>query len=108
VTSDLARRRSLLVAVLAAVRVKQDMPELRMMHQLLDNWSGLGLVVVGMARQGYRLHLTNAEPGVWRATFSSHPLISAEGFGAGPTPWGAVQEAAWAVLKDDPASAGAA
>ena len=61
-----------------------------------------------MRRQGYRLHLTNAEPGIWRATFSSHPMTSAEGIGSAPTPWGAVQEAAWAALKDDPASAHAA
>jgi hypothetical protein len=53
-----------------------------------------------MARQGYRLHLTNAESGIWRATFSSNPMTSAEGFGAAPTRWGAVQEAAWAALKD--------
>jgi hypothetical protein len=43
-----------------------------------------------MERQGYRLHLTNAEAGVWRATFSRHPMTSAEGFGAAATPWGAI------------------
>jgi len=53
-----------------------------------------------MERQGFRLSLTNVEPGIWRATFSSHPMLSAEGFGAAPTPWGAVQAAAWAALKD--------
>ena len=49
-----------------------------------------------------RLHLTNAEPGIWRATFSRHAMTSAEGFGAATTLWGAVQEAAWGALKDDP------
>src|SRR5215470_16463103 len=78
------------------------MPELEMMHRWLDNWVGVGLIATGMERQGYRLHLTNAEAGVWRATFSRHPMTSAEGFGAAATPWGAVQEAAWAALKDDP------
>ena len=53
-----------------------------------------------MERQGYRLHLTNLEPRAWRVTFSTHPMTSAEGFGAATTPWGAVQEAAWTVLKD--------
>jgi hypothetical protein len=58
-----------------------------------------------MERQGYRLHLTNAEADVWRATFSRHAMTSAEGFGAAPTPWRAVHEAAWAALKDDSAHA---
>jgi len=35
-------------------------------------------------------------------------MTSAEGFGAAATPWGAVPEAAWAALTDDPASAHAA
>jgi hypothetical protein len=55
-----------------------------------------------MERQGYRLHLTNAEAGVWRVTFSRHPMTGAEGFGAAPTPWGAVQEAAWVALNKTP------
>ena len=93
-TGDLAHRRSLLSAALAALRVKASEPELVAVHRWLDNWSGVGLVATGMERQGYRLHLTNAEAGVWRATFSRHPMTSAEGFGAAATPWGAVQEAA--------------
>ena len=56
------------------------------------------LIATGMERQGYRLSLTNVEPGTWRATFSSHPMLSAEGFGAAPTPWRAVQVAAWEAL----------
>jgi len=75
------------------------MPELAMMHRWLDNWAGVGLIATGMERQGFRLHLTNAEAGVWRATFSRHAMTSAEGFGAAATPWGAVQEAAWAAVK---------
>jgi len=38
-----------------------------MVRRWLDTWTGLGLIVTGMARQGYRLHLTNIEPGIWRA-----------------------------------------
>jgi hypothetical protein len=66
------------------------------------------LIATGMERQGFRLHLTNAEPGIWRATFSRHAMTSAEGFGAAPTPRGAVQDAAWAAIKDDPDPANAA
>ena len=58
-------------------------PEITVVHEWLDNWSGLGLIAMGMERQGYRLHLTNVAPGTWRATFSSHPMMSAERFGAG-------------------------
>jgi hypothetical protein len=29
-----------------------------MMHELLDSWSGLGLVVEGMTHQGWDLQLT--------------------------------------------------
>ena len=54
--------------------------------------------VGGMERQGYRLHLTNIEPGTWRATFSHDAMSAAEGFAAAPTPWAAVQGAAWAAL----------
>jgi hypothetical protein len=65
-TTDLARRRSLLTAALAAVGVKQDEPELAMVpagsgpgrraaaawiassvHRWLDSWQGLGDVVTG-------------------------------------------------------------
>ncbi len=54
VPTDLARRRSLLVAALVAVRVKESMPELEMMHRWLDNWAGLGHIVVGMERKDSR------------------------------------------------------
>ncbi len=81
--SDLARRRSLLVAALAALRVKESMPEIEMMHRWLDNWEGVGLITTGMERQGHRLQLTNAEAGVWRATFSRHPMTSRRVRGSG-------------------------
>ena len=56
--SDLARRRSLLIAALVALRVKESMPELVRMHRWLDNWVGVGLIAIGMERQGYVLSLT--------------------------------------------------
>src|SRR5438876_10191154 len=70
-----APRRALLLAALAAMRVKTDAPELAILHAWLDSWSGLGLVVVGMQRHGYDLTLTHDRSG-WRATFlhRSHVL----------------------------------
>jgi len=35
---------------------------------VLDSWTGLGAIVVGMLRHGYDLSLTSDENG-WRATF---------------------------------------
>jgi hypothetical protein len=35
---------------------------------------------------------------VWRATFSRSASLAHDGFGAGPTPWKAVQLAAWSAL----------
>ena len=61
-----APRRALLLAALAAMRVKTDAPELAILHAWLDSWSGLGLVVVGMQRHGYDLSLTHDRSG-WRA-----------------------------------------
>ncbi len=52
------RRRALLIAALAALRVRNlDAPGLRLVHSLLDSWRGIGLIVVGMARQGFQASL---------------------------------------------------
>ena len=102
-TSDLARRRSLLIAALAAVRAKESMPELQMMHRWLDNWTGLGHIVTGMERQGYALSLTKIADDGWRATFHSNPALSADGFATDDKPWRAVQRAAWDALNKEPA-----
>src|SRR5262249_60453998 len=65
------RRRALLVAALAAVRVTSREPALLVVHVWLDSWRGIGSIVVGMARHGYDLSLTSDREG-WRATFF-HP-----------------------------------
>jgi hypothetical protein len=46
----------------------------------LDNWKGLGHVVVGMQRQGYALSLTKITDDGWRATFQSSPQLTVDGF----------------------------
>jgi hypothetical protein len=99
---SLPHRRALLTVALAAALLdtqgQPEPPEQTMVREWLDSWTGVGQVVTGMARQGYRLHLTNVEPGVWRATFFGGPMFEAEGFGTGETPWRAVQVAAWEVV----------
>jgi len=51
---ELDARRRRLRAALAAVLVKAHASELRLMHDWLDSWAGIGLVVVGMTHQGFQ------------------------------------------------------
>jgi hypothetical protein len=102
-TPDLARRRALLTAGLgfALLRTRGGAapPETEMLRRWLDNWRGVGDVVIGMNRQGLMLHLSNVDASTWRASFGREPMLSHDGFGAGPTPWRAVQVAAWEALN---------
>jgi hypothetical protein len=69
----------------------------------LDFWSGIGHVVVGMARQGDDLQLTRYDDRGWRATFYTtgmeHSPTRATGTGWERTPWHATQRAAWEALR---------
>ena len=54
-----------------------------------------------MERQGYALSLKtygNGD-GAWVASFNGDVMLSPDGFGSGPTPWQAVQQAAWHAVK---------
>ena len=93
------RRLATLRAALGFLQVEPRAPELRLLHRWLDTWTGLGLITVGVERQGYRLALSHIAEGEWRATFRGDPMISAMGYGVAPTPWGAVQMAAWDVVR---------
>jgi hypothetical protein len=93
-----AQRRKNLVAALAFLSLPQTEPELGLLHRWLDTWTGLGLITVGVERQGYRLSLSHIAVGEWRAQFMSHPMISSAGYGVAPTPWQAVQIAARSAL----------
>jgi hypothetical protein len=55
---------------------------------------------VGVERQGHRLTLSHIAEGEWRAMFMGpNELVAPKGFGVAPTPWRAVQIAAWAAVK---------
>jgi hypothetical protein len=60
-------------------------------HGLLDSWSGIGLVVVGMAHQGYQVSLGEHGAGRWIAVFfhgsGGHEPLAAEGTAQEQTPW---------------------
>ena len=95
------RRRALLTAALAFLQLPPRAPELLMLHRWLDNWRGIGHIVVGMERMGYGLSFKKYGNGAcaWVAQFTDDPMTSAAGFGSGPTPWAAVQQAAWQAVK---------
>jgi len=65
----MTRPRSLLVAALGFLAVDAGAPELQLLHRWLDSWSGIGLIAVGLNRQGWDLQLTQYGDGNWRATF---------------------------------------
>jgi hypothetical protein len=73
------------------------------LHRWLDSWIGIGLIERGMARQGYDLSLTRYANEGWRGTFyvtgREHSATSATGSAWEPTPWRAVQGAAWEALN---------
>jgi hypothetical protein len=85
-------------AALGFLQLKPTEPELQMLHWWLDTWEGLGLVTVGVERLGYRLSLSHIAEEEWRAQFSAHPMWASAGYGVAPTPWKAVQLAAWAAV----------
>lgn len=87
-------------AALAAVLVPADGPELLLVREWLDSWMGIGLIVAGMAHQGWDLQLTAYAGRDWRANFFpagiAHSILGGSGWE--PTPWRAVQTAAWEAL----------
>jgi hypothetical protein len=92
------RRRALLTAALGFLQLPQQGRALAALHSWLDTWTGVGLIVVGMERQGDRLSLRKIDD-AWIAQFTSDPMLASSGFGSGPTPWRAVQQAAWRAVR---------
>lgn len=93
-------RRALLTAALAFVQLAPQTSALRALHAWLDSWTGLGHVVVGMERQGFKVSLRSIAVDVgWVASFHGDPGTSAAGYAAAATPWAAVQRAAWTAMK---------
>ena len=80
-------------AALAAVLVQAEAPELALVHRWLDNWSGVGLLAVGLHHTGYDLDLRQYGDGRWRASFYvtglAHSILGGSAWE--PTPWRAVE-----------------
>jgi hypothetical protein len=56
-------------AALAALLVGADAAELSFVHRWLNFWSGIGLVVAGMAHRGYQVSLGEHGTAQWIAVF---------------------------------------
>jgi hypothetical protein len=73
--------------------VRDRARELDVVHQWLDTWAGLGLIIAGMTYQAWDVQLTAYVARDWRANF--YPVGIAHSIVAGsayePTPWRAVQ-----------------
>jgi hypothetical protein len=64
-------------------------------------WSGIGLIIAGMTHQGWDVQLTAYAARDWRANFypvGIAPIVG--GTAWEPTPWRAVQRAAWEALTN--------
>jgi len=92
-------RRALLIAALGFAQISAPAASLRALRSWLDDWTGVGHVVVGMERQGFAVSLGKIHGDGWRASFHRDPMTSAAGFATADTPWRAVQRAAWGALK---------
>jgi hypothetical protein len=97
-------RRALLTAALGFAHLAPPSAGLRALRAWLDSWPGVGAVAVGMGRQGFDLTLEYRDAATWRASFERRRLNNFSpaaplGYASAPTPWQAVQWAAWQVLR---------
>src|SRR5262249_29279206 len=99
-------RHALLYAALVCTRVTSSEPDTLMVRRWLNSWVVVGLVVVGVARHGYGLSLTHDRNGWLAILHRSHVLYPWVGqiLHWWPTPWRAVQDAAWRALDTSRAS----
>ena len=99
-------RRAQLTAALGFVHFPPATSGLRALHAWLDSWTGIGHVIVGMERQGFKVSLRSIAVEGWAASFHGDPMTSATGYAVAPRPWTAVQRAAWVVLRREPQPVG--
>lgn len=103
--ASLTQRRAPLLGALgfALVRVPEPLPPaLVTLRRWLGSWTGIGAVITGMLRQSYDVDLRSYQQG-WRATFLHRDHVYRPWVGEVvrfyPTPWEAVQRAAWQALS---------
>jgi hypothetical protein len=81
--------------------MRDNAPESQLMRELLDSWSGLGLIIAGVTHQGWDVQLTAYAARDWRANFFpvgiAHFIVGGSAWE--PTAWSAVHAAAWAAVE---------
>jgi hypothetical protein len=91
------RRRLLPRATLGFLQLPPRAPELRLLHNWLNSWRGVGLLAVGLHRVGYDLDLRQYGDDHWRATFYvtgfAHSILGGSALGAYGV--AGVQRAGW-------------
>jgi hypothetical protein len=94
-------RRATLYAALGFCQLPESraFPEVTALKRLISTWSGIGHVVVGMERHGFVVSLRRLVGDGWTASFHSHAMLAADGIRTAPTPFEAVQLAAWRALS---------
>lgn len=94
-------RRSTLYAALGFCQLPESpaFPEVMALKRWMSTWRGLGDIVTGMERQGFVVSLRRLVDDGWTASFHSHAMLAADGIGTAPTPFQAVQTAAWRALN---------
>jgi hypothetical protein len=103
------QRRTLLGASLGFALLEfprgREPAEIGALRRWLGTWSGIGAITAGMARQGYDVSLACYGELGWRATFyvtgREHAPTGATGSAFEPTPFRAVQVAAWKTLTTE-------
>lgn len=63
------RRVQNLRAALAFLRLPPTEPVLKLLHRLLDTWTGVGLITGGIEGQGYCPRSRTSPKREWRASF---------------------------------------
>ena len=96
------RRRALLTAALDFLQLSQEPTEVATLRRYMDSWRELRDVLGGLNAQGYDLELRQCPAG-WRAnlypTGTAHSIVVSSAWE--PTPWRAMQQAAWNALKGE-------
>jgi hypothetical protein len=98
-----ARRRSLYSALgFCQLPESPEFPEITAFKAWMSTWRGIGDIVVGMERQGFAVSLRKLVDDGWNAAFEEHRLLAPAGRANAPTPFEAVQRAAWQALNHKP------
>ena len=96
--------RGLLIAALGFCRAAPRTSALTGVASWLDSWAGVRAIAMVLRRRHHALTLESRARDGWTAVFryvgpTPLPKAAPSGLATGPTPWQAVQWAAWQVVR---------